>query len=64
VSSIQQDAEMVKAARCKIKSRAKKLLKENQHTFQSLRVGDTVRVARATDGVWQRTRQLKQPVVL
>jgi hypothetical protein len=56
----QQDAEMVKAARGKIKSRAKKLLKENQLTFPRLRVRDTVRVARATDGAWRRTRQLKQ----
>lgn len=36
------------------------MLKENQHNFPLLRVGDTVRVARSTDGEWRRARQLKK----
>lgn len=56
----QTNQEMVKAARGEIKYRAKKLIAENQHNFPPLRIGDTVRVARSTDGTWRRTRQLKK----
>jgi transposase InsO family protein len=56
----QKDPEIVKAARGEIKDRAKKLIAESQQKFPRLRIGDTVHVARSTDGVWRRTRQLKK----
>jgi hypothetical protein len=56
----QKDPKIVKAAQGEIKDRAKKLISENQHHFPWLRIGDTVRVARITDGAWRQTRQLKK----
>jgi transposase InsO family protein len=50
----------VKAARGEMRARAKRLLRENEHNFPKLRVGDTVRVAKRVNGEWRKSRTFKK----